>query len=284
MYDLSKLIGRSKKTDINLVVAINQVDNLGKWNDKINCPTPEAEKEIEARAKDIIKKLSSGEFAIDKDQIEYYSALRAYRLHQLNGKITKYCKDGVLMINKPVEFYVQIENDTIREAAAAAMAKEDAKIEEKYGIKGFIAKLAPYLEKKDLEQLEKLWNDVQAKPVRVAVLGKCGVGKSTTVNNLFRGILKETETKTLRTSRIGVGNAEAQYKYYELPQGGKLTIVDLPGYGRSIAEDETYQQIYINEIKDCDIILLIVQANSSDFVDDQIMIQSLIEWKKAKLI
>jgi len=28
MYDLSKLIGRSKKTDINLVVAINQVDNL----------------------------------------------------------------------------------------------------------------------------------------------------------------------------------------------------------------------------------------------------------------
>ena len=96
-------LGR-KKTEINLVVGINQVDNLGPWNGKINLPTESTKKEIESRTKDIIKKLSSGEFAISKEQIEYYSALRAFRLENLNGKITKFCKDGVIMQNNPVSF------------------------------------------------------------------------------------------------------------------------------------------------------------------------------------
>lgn len=32
-----KIFG-NKKVDINLVVGINQVDNLGPWNEKINLP------------------------------------------------------------------------------------------------------------------------------------------------------------------------------------------------------------------------------------------------------
>ena len=114
----------------------------------------------------------------------------------------------------------------------------------------------------------------------------CNVYKSTTVNYLFQGVYDEegSKTITLNTSRIGVGNAEALYKKYNLPKGGSLTIVDLPGYGRAVAEDETYQDIYLKELKDCDIIIMIVQANSSDMADDQVMIQTLIEWKKAGLI
>ena len=42
-----KIFG-NKKVDINLVVGINQVDNLGPWNEKINLPTPETQKEIES--------------------------------------------------------------------------------------------------------------------------------------------------------------------------------------------------------------------------------------------
>lgn len=279
---------RPKKNDINLVIAINQVDNLGEWNKKINLPTEETQKEIENRTNDIIKKFTSGAFAVSKDQIEYYSALRAFRLDQLNGKITKYCKDGVIMQNEPVSFIdprVAPEmNETVRAAAAKAMAEEEAKIQKEFGIEGLLAKLAQVLDQKDLDKIKELWEDANARPVRVGVLGKCGVGKSTTVNNLFQGVLEETEPITLRTSRIGVGNAEAQYKKYRLPKGGKLTIVDLPGYGRDVAEDESYQEIYLKELKNCDIILLIMQANSNDLVDDQVMVQTLIEWKKAGLI
>lgn len=186
---LEKLFG-NKKVDINLVVGINQVDNLGPWNENINLPTPETQKEIESRAKDIKRKLSSGELSVDKEQIDYYSALRAFRLHQLNGKITKFCKDGVLMINTPLEFFdekVATGMDArVRAAAEQKMKEEDAKVEAKFGIDSFLAKLAPYVSKDDLEKLQTLWHEAKSRPVRVGVLGKCGVGKSTTVNNLFR--------------------------------------------------------------------------------------------------
>lgn len=280
-------LGR-KKTEINLVVGINQVDNLGLWNGKINLPTESTKKEIESRTKDIIKKLSSGEFAISKEQIEYYSALRAFRLENLNGKITKFCKDGVIMQNNPVSFVdkrVATEMpEVVRKATQEAIDKETQKIEKELGINGLLAKLSQVLGKDDLEKIKKLWNDANARPVRVGILGKCGVGKSTTVNNLFQGELEEIEPITLSTSRLGVGNSVAQYKKYKLPKGGRLTIVDLPGYGRDLVEDESYQEIYLKELKNCDIIILIIQANSSDLVDDQVMIQTLIEWKKAGLI
>ena len=280
-------LGR-KKTEINLVVGINQVDNLGPWNGKINLPTESTKKEIESRTKDIIKKLSSGEFAISKEQIEYYSALRAFRLENLNGKITKFCKDGVIMQNNPVSFVdkrVATEMpEVVRKATQEAIDKETQKIEKELGINGLLAKLSQVLGIDDLEKIQKLWNDANARPVRVGILGKCGVGKSTTVNNLFQGELEEIEPITLSTSRLGVGNSVAQYKKYKLPKGGRLTIVDLPGYGRDLVEDESYQEIYLKELKNCDIIILIIQANSSDLVDDQVMIQTLIEWKKAGLI
>ena len=60
--------------------------------------------------------------------------------------------------------------------------------------------------------------------------------------------------------------------------------MDLPGYGRSIAEDKEYQAIYIQELKQCDIILLIVQANEKGLADDQYMIECLYEWSKEGLI
>ena len=73
---------------------------------------------------------------------------------------------------------------------------------------------------------------------------------------------------------------EAQYKDFELPDGGVITIVDMPGYGRSMDEDETYKQIYLQELPKCDIILLVVQADTRDLTDDQIMIENLYEWSK----
>lgn len=277
-----------KKTPINLVIGINQVDNLGDWNDRINLPTESTSHEIETRAKDIIKKLSTGEFSVERDQIEFYSALRAFRLHELNGKLIRYCKDGALMQNAPVEFFdASVAPDMpeqVREATAKAMAEEDAKVEAKYGINAMLAKLSSVLTKDELSKVEQLWQDVQARPVRIAILGKSGVGKSTTVKNLFQGELIEAGEATINTSRIHVGNSQAQYKHFRLPKGGFLTLVDLPGYGRSLCEDPSYQNIYLRELRNCDIILMIVQANSSDLKDDQIMLKTLIEWKKANLI
>ena len=127
-----------------------------------------------------------------------------------------------------------------------------------------------------IKELKKIYEEKKQQPVKVAVLGQSGVGKTTTVNNLFNANFK--------TSRTVVGTDKAQYKDFELGDGSIITIVDLPGYGRSVAEDKEYQQIYISELKHCDIILLIVQANDKALVDDQYMIECLYEWSKEGLI
>ena len=124
--------------------------------------------------------------------------------------------------------------------------------------------------------LENEWKKKKAESLKIGVIGKTGVGKTTTVNSLFQA--------KFVTSRTIVGTTKAQYKDFILPDGGKLTIVDMPGYGRSVAEDKLYRDIYLNELPKCDIILLVVQGNSSDLRDDQRMIKTIESWSKAGLI
>ena len=70
-----------RKTKIpRVVIGINQVDNLGAWDEKLNLPSEETEKRIAKRTDAIVKLLSSGSHSAAPEQIEHYSALRAYRL------------------------------------------------------------------------------------------------------------------------------------------------------------------------------------------------------------
>lgn len=260
-----------------LVIGINQVDNLGPWDNAINLPTDKTEKNIETRVKDIIRKLSSGAHSASKEQIEYYSALRAYRLHFLVNKIVHCCKTIVQF--QPKFFW--------DEGCKFGMTEEDQKeIEQmheqsrkkfaKLNLDVLIQKVIEQLPEDKAAEVINLYSKEKSKPVRVGILGQAGVGKTTTVNNLFNANFK--------TSRTVVGTDKAQYKDFELKDGSIITIVDLPGYGRSIAEDAKYKDIYIKELKQCDIILLIVQANEKALVDDQYMIECLYEWSKDGLI
>lgn len=260
-----------------LVIGINQVDNLGPWDDAINQPTDKTEKIIQQRAKDIIKKLSSGAHSASPKQIEYYSALRAYRLPYMINRIV-HCSKAIIRF-RPKDF--------IEPEVSPGMSEEDRKwIKEQIdkrrakhadlNFDSIVVRMMDGLNKEQAEEFAKIYAEKKKEPLRVAILGQAGVGKTTTVNNLFNANFK--------TSRTVVGTDKAQYKDFELEDGSTITIIDLPGYGRSIAEDKSYQQIYINELKHCDIILLIVQANDKALVDDQYMIECLYEWSKEGLI
>lgn len=275
-----------KKTAIpKLVIGINQVDNLATneapWLTSVNLPSPELEKLIKARIKDIVEKLSSGSHSASEDQIEYFSALRAYRLPAVINKIVNQCNVYTTSFNpKDItdpEVAAEMSDET-RQILNAKMEQERQKYQ-KHGMDEFIAKLMSQLDAEQAKKLKKELDKMKSKPIKVAVLGQSGVGKSSTVNNLFGAKLKVSRTGEGTTEKNFVG-----YVDYELPDGSIITVADLPGYGRKASTDESYKKMYIDALKDVDIILLIIQANDRAIVDDIEMVQCLYEWSKENLI
>lgn len=271
---------RSKKVP-HLVIGLNQVDLLGKWNPKIGLPMPETEKQIERRVNDIKKQLSLGTDLLKVDQIEYYSALRAYRLYELLAKISKYSKPDAIIPVNPKSITDLTANPNMSESVRIAVDKALQKIKkeiEAHSLDKLAEEVALLgdLTAEERRIFSEAWKKKKAEALKIGIIGKTGVGKTTTVNSLFQA--------KFVTSRTVVGTKEAQYKDFELPSGSKLTIIDMPGYGRSVSEDEDYQQIYLDELPKCDIILMVVQADSADFADDQAMIKTIEEWCKVGII
>ena len=268
----------SKKT-IPIVIGINQVDNMGEWDPVIGLPKPETEKNIQERVKDIIKKLSMGATVIKPEQIEYYSALRAYRMHNVLAKLAQYSKPEAIIPNNPIEITDMKVSPDMPEDVRRYIQEGIDKIKAQFDKMNFdkmVQDMGKNLSDEERATLENEWKKKKAESLKVGVIGKTGVGKTTTVNSLFQA--------KFVTSRTVVGTTKAQYKDFVLPDGGKLTIVDMPGYGRSAAEDKEYRDIYLKELPKCDIILLVVQGNSSDLKDDQRMIKTIESWSKAGLI
>ena len=79
---------------------------------------------------------------------------------------------------------------------------------------------------KDFKIFERLVKDELDKPPKVAIIGKTGVGKSTTINALFN-----LDEKVSHTTH---GTTKASRKVVELPKGGKLAVIDMPGMGEDI--------------------------------------------------
>ncbi|MDB9495999.1 50S ribosome-binding GTPase [Spirulina major CS-329] len=264
----------TKKSPLRLVIGLNQVDKITPdgWNQRLNAPTKEAEKEIERRCKDIIKRL--GQLTeISTANIEYYSALKRYRLINLLTRTIQNAYAGFKLGNvqpadpfeladPEVQEFVQAEREK-KISSSAVIGNADNKTLED------IEKLIP---EQDFQLILKKFKQETQLPPKVAVIGKSGVGKTTTVNNLFDAQLK--------TSPTTVGTTEAQVKEFTLSTGGNLTVIDLPGYGRSEAEDRKYDQIYKQIIPSCDLVLLVIQADTRDFADDIDMINKITKWLK----
>src|SRR4051794_13881807 len=87
-----------KSKNIRLVVGLNQVDNMmpNGWDTRLNMPKKQAEREIEARCNDIVSHIANTT-KISRENIEYYSATKRYRLYNLLSKVVKYANTGFRM-------------------------------------------------------------------------------------------------------------------------------------------------------------------------------------------
>lgn len=271
---LDSLLGieKTRKNPVRLVVGLNQVDKMipDGWDERLNMPTKQATKEIERRSKDIIQRLKKHSH-LSSDNIEYYSALKRYRLLPLLTKIIKNAYAGFKLDNVQPADPFELADPEVK-----AFADEERRRRAKNKGKEVNAKDAMFDEMKKILSEDELnllldkFKQERRLPPKVAILGKAGVGKTTTINSVFNAQWK--------TSHTIVGTTQAQKKEFSLSSGGTLSVVDLPGYGRSLAEDREYEKIYREMIPSCDLVFLVLQANTRDFADDQEMIIKISEW------
>jgi predicted GTPase len=261
-----------------LVIGLNQVDKIvpNGWDERLNKPTKKAEEEIERRCKDIIQRLGR-EAEIAEANIEYYSALKRYRLINLLNKVIQNSYAGFKLSNVNPKDPFELAEEDVQNFADEERKKRPNNLEENtnYQMKTeeqIKKEMGDVLSKSDMTTILKKLEQETKSPPKVAVIGKSGVGKTTTINNLFNAQLK--------TSSTTVGTTEAQTQEFTLPTGGTLNVVDLPGYGRSEAEDKEYEKIYQDLIPSCDLVFLVLQANTRDFSDDIEMITKIQQWLK----
>jgi predicted GTPase len=269
----SSLFSKSKPS-IRLVVGLNQVDKMisNGWDERLNMPVEKAEREIKRRSEDLVYRLAQCA-DISSENLEYYSALKRYRLLPLLSKIIKNAYAGFKLDNVYPADPFELADQEIREFAEEKRRERERNRGARESAKDkMFDDMRKILSEDELNLVLDKFRKEKALSPKVAIFGKAGVGKTTTINNLFNA--------RWRTSHTTVGTTEAQIKEFELSTGGTLNVIDLPGYGRSVAEDKEYEKIYREMIPSCDLVFLIVQASTRDLADDEEMIYKISEWLK----
>jgi hypothetical protein len=131
-----------------------------------------------------------------------------------------------------------------------------------------LEKLKEILGEKDFRKLVESMNAERARPPKLAVIGKSGVGKSTTINALFN--------LTEKVSHVGAGTLVEAEREVVLPNGVPLTIVDMPGLGEDLDRDREYKSIYSRVLPSSDIVLYVIQSDLKALSMDQRILREIV--------
>lgn len=131
------------------------------------------------------------------------------------------------------------------------------------------ATAGPAGESLEAKKLRQIIDEERTKnPPKVAVIGKAGVGKTTTINNLFDANFVVSHSTT--------GTRSAQVKDFVLEGGGTLRIVDMPGLGEGLKEDAAFEPIYVKELPAVDVALYVLQADERFLAEDQRILAEVV--------
>lgn len=125
-------------------------------------------------------------------------------------------------------------------------------------------------DKDELTQIaEALERAITAKPPAFGLIGVSGVGKSSTVNALFRTELPTSDTvactKEFRAVPLDVAYSDESGSRRSLA----LTVIDAPGLGEDVARDPGYLEMYEENLGRCDVILWVLSARNRAVALDQ---------------
>jgi uncharacterized protein len=161
-----------------------------------------------------------------------------------------------------------------------------------------LKQLREILGEKDFQRFTEQLNAERAVPPKIAIIGKSGVGKTSTINALFNleeevshvgaGTLVAAEKSVVLPNGIplkevdmpnpekkdDVSKSEEDFK--KLPNGTPLKAVDMPGLGEDLEKDKEYKLIYEKILPTSDIILYIIQADLKALRQDQRILKEIV--------
>lgn len=145
----------------------------------------------------------------------------------------------------------------------------------------FMSYMESKLKPKEFEEFRtKVQTELLDRAPVVAIIGKAGVGKTTTINNLFDVDDYVAEALSFdekgHISDVRRGTTTAIRKRFDLKIGIGLDIIDLPGLGDDIRKDKEFESIYRQILPKCDIILYVLKADNRTLGEDERILQNIV--------
>jgi small GTP-binding protein len=128
---------------------------------------------------------------------------------------------------------------------------------------------------KHRSQFNKLVDEELSIPPKIAIIGKTGVGKSSTINALFGTSLAISHTRSCT-------KLEELVKVEKGPKS--LVILDMPGLLEDIDADARHIETYRRVIPMCDVAVWILDAADRAIAEDQRMIRDVVGTAKPELL
>lgn len=120
---------------------------------------------------------------------------------------------------------------------------------------------------KERSEFNRLVQQELSKAPKITVIGKTGVGKSSTINALFGSSLAISHTKSCTQLEEMV----------QVNKGSKSLIVfDMPGLLEDIEADEVHKQTYSRVIPQCDVAVWVLDAADRAIAADQSAIRDVV--------
>jgi uncharacterized protein len=140
-------------------------------------------------------------------------------------------------------------------------------------------------QKMSKHELEKVYSEIERKvanepPPKFAIMGKTGVGKSSTLNALFNAGLAISHTKACTQEATSI-----QINFDKLEGAkGALIVVDMPGLGESRAKEPEHLKIYEDVLREVDVALWVIDAHDREMESIQRNLEDNLRQMNEQLI